>query len=333
MRNEMNELAIKTYPLLSIRFIRAYIITMRPYLMFVSGITGVLGLSFSHEIAMWKALLIFKVTFLSYGFGQALTDCFQIDTDSISSPYRPLTQGIVNRNHILIVSSLGLLYCISVLTLFNPLNLLLGILAGIGLATYTPFKRKWWAGPFYNSWIVVVLFVMAYLAGIAETHINISNQIFIAAVITVFFGYSNFVLTGYFKDIEADRETHYETLPVKFGRNISSIVSDTFTILVSTSIFITIFTLAFNSYPFQIIIRALVFTYAGIGASILTQINLHTVKTDAEAHKAIVPCVHSYILLLSGLIVLNKPDWFISLISFYLIYVLVLKIRPAKEQI
>jgi 4-hydroxybenzoate polyprenyltransferase len=301
--------------------------------MFVSGITGVLGMSFAGEIGLLKSLIIFKVTFLSYGFGQALTDCFQIDTDSLSSPYRPLTQGVVDKNHFLIVSVIGLFYCVSVLAFYNPLNIALGILAGIGLATYTTFKRKWWAGPFYNSWIVVVLFLMAYLAGTERVYLDFSNLIFAAAVLTVFFGYANFVLTGYFKDIEADGATNYNTLPVKFGRSISSIVSDVFGIAASISVFVVIFSLAFDSFPYQIILKALVFSYAGIAATIFAQLNLHSVYADSEAHKAIVPCVHSYLLLLSSLAVLNKPDWFIPLIIFYLFYLMVLKIRPAKEQI
>ena len=130
----MNTIAVKQYPFFSLKFVKAYIITMRPYLMFVSGITGIVGMSFSTEIELTKALLIFVGSFLSYGFGQALTDCFQIDTDSLSSPYRPLTQGIVNRNHFLIISSVGLLFCISILAFYNPVNILLGTFAGVGLA-------------------------------------------------------------------------------------------------------------------------------------------------------------------------------------------------------
>ena len=329
----MNTLTIKTYPLLSLKFIKAYVLTMRPYLMFVSGITGVLGMSFAGEMSLLKTLIIFKVTFLSYGFGQALTDCFQIDTDSLSSPYRPLTQGIVDKNHFLFVSAIGLLYCIAVLSYYNPLNLALGVVAGFGLATYTTFKRKWWAGPFYNSWIVVVLFLMAYLAGTGRTHFDFSNLIFSAAVLTVFFGYANFVLTGYFKDVEADRATNYNTLPVKFGRSISSIVSDIFGTAASVSVFVTIFSLVLDTFLYVIILKALVFAYGGIAATIYTQLNLHSVNTDRDAHRAIVPCVHSYILLLSSLAVIKKPDWFFPLIIFYLLYLAVLKIRPAKEQI
>lgn len=329
----MNTLAIEQYPVLSIRFLKAYIITMRPYLMFVSGVTGIAGMSFAAEMDIVKAMLIFLASFLSYGFGQALTDCFQIDTDSISSPYRPLTQGIVNRNYFLIISCLGLLFCISILTYFNPLNILLGTLAGIGLVTYTYFKRKWWAGPFYNSWIVLVLFIMAYLAGVGKARLDFSEPIFITAIVTVFFGYANFVLTGYFKDIEADRATSYNTLPVVFGRKISSLVSDAFGFIVSASVFVLIIILAFDSFPFQSIIKALVFIYTGIGVSVFTQMNLHSVKSDAEAHKAIAPCVHSYILLLSGIAILNKPDWFIYLLMFYILYIITLKVRPARNQI
>jgi 4-hydroxybenzoate polyprenyltransferase len=301
--------------------------------MFVSGITGIVGLSFAAELDFLKTLLIFVASFLSYGFGQALTDCFQIDTDSISSPYRPLTQGIVNRNHFLIISGIGLFFCISILTYFNPLNLLLGALAGFGLTTYTYFKRKWWAGPFYNSWIVLVLFMMAYLTGSEQAHPDFSNPVFLSAILAVFFGYANFVLTGYFKDIRADKATAYNTLPVMFGRKTSSIVSDAFGFIASASVFGLIIFLVFDSFPHQTILKALVFTYGGIGATIFSQMNLHSVKSDTDAYRAIAPCVHSYILLLSSLAILNQPEWFIHLLTFYTVYIIVLKVRPAKEQI
>ncbi len=176
----MNTLSIQQYPFFSIRFIKAYVITMRPYLMFVSGMTGIAGMSFSAELNVSKAALIFLAGFLSYGFGQALTDCFQIDTDSISSPYRPLTRGIVNRNYFLAISITGLLTCISVFVYFNPVNIGPGILAGVGLATYTYFKRKWWAGPFYNAWIVLVLFIMSYFAALRKCWLSISQIQFLS---------------------------------------------------------------------------------------------------------------------------------------------------------
>ena len=126
-----NQYSVYTYKLLSPSFIRAYIITMRPYLLFISGITGITGLSFVISINLTEGILILSASFLSYGFGQALTDCFQIDTDSISSPYRPLTQGIVSRTEFLIISGIGLTYCVTVFSIYYPPSLILGITAGI----------------------------------------------------------------------------------------------------------------------------------------------------------------------------------------------------------
>ena len=315
----------------SMEFVNAYIITMRPYLMFVSGITGIAGISFGVSSFSAGYLLLFSVAFLSYGFGQALTDCFQIDTDSISSPYRPLTKGIVSRNQFLFISSIGLTYCVLVFTYFNPLNLVLGVISGLGLATYTPFKRRWWGGPFYNSWIVGVLFIISSLSVIGTSAVLFSNT-FIYSLCTVFFGYANFVLSGYFKDISADRATGYNTLPVVFGRKISCVVSDLFALfaLGFTSLaLLKIFESSVNYYSFI----SILFLIGGMTSSIIAQTRLHIVKTDDESYHAISFVVHSYILLLSAIVIANKPDWSLFLIIYYICYLVVLKIRPAKNQI
>lgn len=227
------------YRTLSIDFAKDYIITMRPYLLFVSGVTGICGMSFISELSVSKAILIFLASFLSYGFGQALTDCFQTDTDSISSPYRPLTQGRISKSQVLVVSIAGLIFCISIFTIYNPVNLWWGALSGFGLATYTYFKRRFWSGPFYNAWIVAVLFLMAYLCG-SDILTFTGNHNFIYGLSAVFWGYANFVLVGYFKDVEADRATGYNTFLVVFGRRLSSIASNIFglmTILTTLSVF------------------------------------------------------------------------------------------------
>jgi 4-hydroxybenzoate polyprenyltransferase len=227
----MNEqLIVKPNNFLSKMFIKAFIVTMRPYLLFVSGITGITGLSFTENLNSPNVLIIFSAAFLSYGFGQVLTDCFQIDTDSISSPYRPLTQNIVSRNQFLVMSILGLFFCIAIFSFYNPINFLLGLFSGIGLYTYTFFKRRWWGGPFYNSWIVAVLFIICLLCG-EQSELLIEPKI-IYTLLIVFFGYANFVIAGYFKDTEADRMTHYNTILVVYGRKLSSIVSGVFSLLV-----------------------------------------------------------------------------------------------------
>ena len=85
-------MATTPYRVTAAGFWRAYAITLRPYLFFVSGAAGLVGLAMTDlpPLAFGAAFLAF---FLSYGLGQALTDVFQRDTDALSSPYRPLVRG------------------------------------------------------------------------------------------------------------------------------------------------------------------------------------------------------------------------------------------------
>lgn len=320
-----------TVSIFSIGFLRSYIITMRPYLLFISGITGLAGMSFAAEISNIETVVLFLAFFLSYGFGQALTDCFQTDTDSISSPYRPLVKGLINRNDVLIVSLAGLVTCSIVFIYFSLINLFFTILAVIGLATYTYFKRKWWSGPFYNAWIVAVLFFIGYNSGLKNNSIYISNSI-AAAMLAVFFGYANFVLTGYFKDVNADRQTGYNTLLVKFGFRISSIVSHLLALLFIFGAGAFIY-FSVNFQSLKELIFAALFFIAGLITTILAQKKLSKVKDETAAYKAISLVVHSYILILSAITVLNKPTWLLLLIVFYLGFQSAMKSRPLQNQI
>ncbi len=317
---------------ISIAFAKDYFITMRPYLLFVSGVTGICGMSFIDDPEISKIILIFFASFLSYGFGQALTDVFQTDTDSISSPYRPLTQGMISKIQVLSTSLIGLIFCVGVFAIYNHINLLLGLLSGIGLATYTFFKKRFWAGPFYNAWIVGVLFLMAFLCGSDFSTIT-NNPKLIYSLLAVFFGYANFVLVGYFKDVEADRLTGYNTLPVVYGRRIASVVSNIFGLLTIISS-ILVFTnssflkdiLANNLYAAAILV-------IGIVVMIICQIFVHFIKNDNESSKAITLSVHAYIILLSSIVILNNPQWIIPIIIFYLLFNLAMILRPEKKQI
>jgi 4-hydroxybenzoate polyprenyltransferase len=327
-----NQYSVNTYKLLSPSFIRAYLTTMRPYLLFISGITGVAGLSFVSNLNLVDGIIIFSASFLSYGFGQAITDCFQIDTDSISSPYRPLTQGLVSRTEFLIISALGLTYCITVFSIYYPPSLILGVTAGLGLVTYTIFKKKWWAGPFYNSWIVALLFLMAYLSGSKGISIDLSSK-FIFTIAAVFFAYSNFVLVGYFKDIEADRATGYNTLPVVYGKKWAAFVSDVFGISALVFSALAIFDSYNNLLSLLPLIPSLFFLVIGAFQVLSTQLLLRDVKKDSEAHIAVIPSVKSYVLLLSAIIASQKPEWILHLFIFYFCFLIVLRFRPSKNQI
>jgi 4-hydroxybenzoate polyprenyltransferase len=305
---------------------------MRPYLLFVSGITGIAGMAFAPGMISTVAIPIALAAFLSYGFGQALTDCFQIDTDSVSAPYRPLTKGVITQRQVLVVSAIGLTCCIAVFAIRNPINLGLGIAAGIGLATYTYFKRRWWGGPWYNAWIVSVLFTMGYIAGAGIPFRWPESTIYLALG-AVFFGYANFVLSGYFKDIEADRKAAYNTLPVVFGRKVAAVGSDFF----AAGMWVCLaayFRSAFRSEPSAVpSALTMLFLLGAGGTTLVAQILLHRIQRDEDSHPAIGLVVHGYILSLSAVACTQYPSWGPILLLFYLLFVLTLRARPSRSQI
>jgi 4-hydroxybenzoate polyprenyltransferase len=149
----------------------------------------------------------------------------------------------------------------------------------------------------------------------------------------VFFGYANFVLTGYYKDISADRATGYHTFPVVFGLPLSNVVSNAFATLMLLSAGVAMSLTLSGAIPANGQIIAVLFFTAGAIATLIGQALLHTVTSERDAHIAIAPVVHAYILTLSAVAALQKPAWGPALLVFYLAFLVAMKVRPMREQI
>ena len=327
-------MAINRYAsILSFDFWKAFWSTMRPYLIFVSGSAGLVGLAFIEEPGIARVVLAFIPLLLSYGLGQALTDCFQTDTDALSSPYRPLIKGIISRKQVLSVSLAGLTLAILIMTYLNQVILIFGILAVTGLLTYTSFKRTWWGGPLWNSWIVALLPLMGRFV---DRKLRIRDVIstgdsyslsFLIAVLAIFFGYANFVVMGYFKDISADRKTGYRTFPVVFGWQPTAVYSD---VLAFSSAFLTGWVLLSIGNPS---IFGIVLFITAVAINFYAQIKIHRTRDENRAHGPIANVVRSFILYCVAIVVTLKLDWLIFIIVFYLLFELTLKLRPEERQV
>lgn len=310
-----------------------YVVEMRPYLMFISAATGLAGMAFAPDISVPDLVILAALFFLAYGFGQALTDCFQTDTDALSAPYRPLAQGRLRSRDVLIVSLAGLIAGGIVLAVYNPLNLSLVAIGVTGLATYTWFKRRWWGGPFYNAWIVVDLCLIGYASGLGASGDSFDwSPELLASLLAVLFGYANFVLAGYFKDISADRASGYDTLPVAFGLRIASVASDALAIMALLSCGLALVIINGAALDAGLVLSAVSFTGA-VAWTVLGQLRLHAVTTESEAHRSITPVVHAYILMLAGISLARQPEWAPLLAVLYAGFFVVLAKRPMKEQV
>ncbi len=319
-------------PILSARFASDFLTTMRPYLLFLSGITGLVGLALAPPVPAPITAALALVFFFAYGFGQALTDCFQTDTDSLSSPYRPLVTGSLRRRDVLAVSLVALLTSGAVLVALHPANLVLAGLEIGGLLTYTWMKRRWWGGPPHNAWIVALLVVMGYVtaSGAAGATVVRNGRVGWAAA-AAFFGYAAFVVSGYHKDVEADRATGYRTLPVRFGRRVSAWTSDALS--AAAVVCVAVLVAAAPGFGGAAGLPALAFLAAGGAAFLAAGVKLHRSRTDLDAHPAIAYVVHAYVLTLAACAAAYRPAWSPVLALFYLAFVLSLRARPCREQI
>lgn len=320
------------YRLLSWGFLKAYIVTMRPYLLFVSGAAGMVGLAFVDSLPASRVALAFVPLFLSYGLGQALTDCFQKDTDALSAPYRPLVRGVVSTTQVLWVSLVGLTGVVLVLAYLNPWILLPGFLAVVGLLTYTWFKRRWWGGPPWNSWIVAVLPVMGrlvdrnYSLGEFVRFGDLCTPAFCLSVVAVFAGYANFVVMGYFKDISADRETGYRTFPVVFGWKANAVYGD-ITALVAAGLAAWVVVLIGGGLSAWVVLAA------GVALQLHAQVSVHRTRDEGAVGAPIANGVRALVFFCLAIVLALKPGWIGFAGIFYMAFEFALRLRPERGQV
>lgn len=319
------------HPVSSSAFWRCYWTTARPYLFFVSGASGWVGLNLGERIPAFPFIAAFAAFFLSYGLGQALTDVSQRDTDSISSPYRPLTRGLIAPRQVLTVSLAGLAACGAIFVWRNPWNLLPSVLAVAGLATYTPLKRRPWGGPPWNSWIVALLPLMGALCGARDPMEALALPGLLPAMGSVFFSYAIFVLLGYFKDISADRATGYRTLPVVAGWKPSILVSAAFAAVAIACSLALQSTVGADWSAGGWAGRAL----AAAGAALLAYAHLSMWRTrsESEAHGPIAQVVRGYVLLHVGEAVCFAPSQAAFAALFLIAFEAAIATRPERSQV
>lgn len=315
------------------RFWRAFFVTMRPYLLFVSGASGLVGLALADSLG--KPLLCAAAVpfFLSYGLGQAITDTFQTDTDALSSPYRPLVRGEITRTQVLSVSLLSLLLIAVLFALLNPWAMLPMALAVAGVTLYTPLKRRWWGGPPWNSWVVAMLPLVGVLLGGGTPAQALAEREVWLAMGSVYFSYAVFVLLGYFKDVEADRATGYDTLVVHFGRMPAVWVSAVhFALALGCSV--ALLRPGLQEIPSSW--RALaggVLWLAGALALAVAHVRIAGTTRDKQAYPAIVLAVVGYVGLHLGEATLLRPTFAVAALLFFPSSLLALALRPEKTQV
>jgi hypothetical protein len=67
--------------------------------------------------------------------------------------------------------------------------------------------------------------------------------------------------------------------------------------------------------------------------SLYAQIGIHKTRNEQKTHKSIENCVRSFILYSLAIVMAFKPEWLFWVIIFYMLFELVLYLRPEKSQV
>lgn len=307
-------------------FWRGYLHTARPYLLAVSGAAGLVGVAArgASGVGPW---LVAGALFLTYGFGQALTDVFQTDTDALSAPDRPLVRGEIARRDVLAVSIVGLAGCSIAVGAVNPWALGPAVVAVALLASYSAAKRRWWAGPPWNSAAVAMLPLIGWMSGggtLADALGTARVRWLMAAVALT---YGVFVLVGYLKDVEADAATGYRTFAVRFGRRAAV----GFSALWAAGGVACLW----PGVPWDLSESPLGAAWAAIGAVAL--LGGHgvawAVTRDADAHPAVELSVLAFVTLHLGVAAAFMPSLGTWVGALVLLTLLGLRLRPTRTQV
>jgi len=141
--------------------------------------------------------------------------------------------------------------------------------------------------------------------------------------------YAVFVLLGYFKDVEADRATGYVTLPVRFGRRLSVLVS---AVLCLLGLACSLVLLRVAAARPVLALGALLWA-TGAAFLLLAHLRILPAQRDEEAHPAIAMAVRGYVLLRLGEVALLRADLALPVLGVAVLFELALQRRPCRTQI
>ena len=199
-----------------VKFIKAYIKSMRPYLFLVTGIAGWLGIAFSNlQAGILRQIIVLVILFTSWGINQIINDFLGLKEDRINAPHRPMVTGELNIKYALITTFLFFLLGGIITYLLNPYALILYFIGYVFNIIYEYFKGIPLLG---NIWFGVLMGICPLYGALAISQENFmiifSNKDLLFVSLFVVLICSTMCFFTYFKDYRGDKLTGKKTLVV-----------------------------------------------------------------------------------------------------------------------
>jgi geranylgeranylglycerol-phosphate geranylgeranyltransferase len=209
----------------TVRFVVAYIKSMRLYYAFITGIAGWIGVSFyqfcnPEQHSLPRSFLVLMLLFLSWGINQIVNDYFGLKEDRVNAPNRPMVRGDLHPELALLVSAVLMAGVLVISWFLNPWTLV-PVLLGVFLNILYEYAKAWSLfGNLIFGLSIAMCTAYGFLAMGPTVHPFFNSNRISAFILVVIL---NALMTyyTYFKDIEGDFVAGKKTFIVRHGLRIA----------------------------------------------------------------------------------------------------------------
>jgi geranylgeranylglycerol-phosphate geranylgeranyltransferase len=210
---------------------------MRLYYSFITGITGLIGLSFYQYLAysgndnsyfgynhtietptpLPKLLLIIIILFLSWGINQIYNDYLGLKEDRLNAPDRPMVTGELNPRVAVLVSTLLMLGAFFLTWFFLSTEAIIPLVIGVGFNILYEYAKGYglWANIVFGFMIASCSMYGFLASGKSDISLLSLSQVLLIIYIALVNGLMTFYT--YFKDYEGDKDVGKRTIIVRMG--------------------------------------------------------------------------------------------------------------------
>jgi len=200
--------------------IRAIFVIIRPLNVLITMAAVYVGGLIAFDAYYAMPLLLASISAgLIAAFGNVVNDIFDIETDRLAKPFRPLPAQLLSVNAAIVIALALVAPGLALAALINPQCLLLASVAAIALLFYTPvYKGK----GYYGNLLVSFISALAFFYGAAAVgHIDGG----LVPAVFAFLFHLGRELVKDMEDVEADAAAGIGTGAVKYGLRATTVVA------------------------------------------------------------------------------------------------------------
>ncbi len=228
-----------------------YIKLLRPNVCLLAVFALIVGSVVAHAL-VFNLLYAIIAVFLISGAGNVINDYFDVETDKINKPHRPIASGEISRRNALLYF---FILCIFGLIFASLVSFDFFILALINEAVLFLYSWKLKPVALLGNLAVAYLASSSFLAGglILGSFSELLGSAVLVLFLVSFLGTTSREILKDIEDVEGDKKLGMKTLPILMGEKKSKIVAYAILLLACVSLILPISLLNIFYIPLAII--------------------------------------------------------------------------------